>query len=264
MGKTELAVVEKFDLQTLSGTFAEAVAEEMAGLGTIPFDRIKMPSGGGIAFELPGEDDETPESATEIVGIILAHHPVNTYWNGVYTGERNQPDCSSLDGKQGVIRETGEKRTCENCPYNQFGSNGKTGKACKNIHRIFLIREGHPIPMILSLPPSSLKYVRDYIAKRILLKGLRCFEVVTKISIKREKSAAGILYSRAAFTFMGKLNEKDRKEAEVMRNYVKQQYRQIDFEEELVEERKGLQSLKTEEDGFFSIPNEEAEELPFR
>ena len=38
-------------------------------------DRVKIPSGGGLAFELPGEDDENPESATEIVGVILDHHP---------------------------------------------------------------------------------------------------------------------------------------------------------------------------------------------
>ena len=67
MAKNELKVVDSFDLQTISGDLAQAVAEEMDGLGSLPFDRVKIPSGGGLAFEVPGEDDENPESATEIV-----------------------------------------------------------------------------------------------------------------------------------------------------------------------------------------------------
>ena len=47
---------------------------------------------------------------------------------------------SSHDGKQGVERETGEIKDCALCPYNQFGSDDK-GKACKNVHRVFILRE---------------------------------------------------------------------------------------------------------------------------
>lgn len=43
--KNELAVTAtNFNLVTLTGDMAEAVAEEMDGLGTIPFDRVKIPS----------------------------------------------------------------------------------------------------------------------------------------------------------------------------------------------------------------------------
>ena len=81
MAKNEVAVTnEKFNLVTLEGELAEAIAEEMDGLGTVPFDRVKIPSGGGLAFELPGEDEDDTESATELVGVILYHHPVNAYW----------------------------------------------------------------------------------------------------------------------------------------------------------------------------------------
>ena len=139
MAKNELKVVDSFDLQTISGDLAQAVAEEMDGLGSLPFDRVKIPSGGGLAFEVPGEDDENPESATEIVGVILDHHPVNAYWREKFAGGNEQPDCSSFDGKQGVDRETGEIKDCASCPYNQFGSDDK-GKACKNVHRVFILR----------------------------------------------------------------------------------------------------------------------------
>lgn len=265
--KNELAVINNFDLQTISGEFAEALKEEMDGLGAIPFDRVKIPSGGGLAFELPGEDEENPESATEIVGVILDHHPLNAYWADKFTGGNEPPDCSSIDGKQGVDRETGVIKDCAGCPYNQFGSDDK-GKACKNIHRVFILREGNPVPLMLSLPPTSLKHMRDYIAKRIILKGMRCWQAVTKITLKKEKNAAGIAYSRAVFTFVGKLGAEKAKEAEAMKECIKQLYRQIgasDGDYDVSEDGKTQENTippNLNNAGFMNVP-EDAEELPF-
>lgn len=221
MAKNEVAVADqKFNLVTLTEELKEAIAEEMDGLGTIPFERAKIPSGGGLAFELPGETEDEPVMSTDLTGVILHHHPVNAYWDEQYSGGNEQPDCSSYDGKQGVERETGEIHDCSKCPHNQFGSKG-TGKACKNIHRCYILQEGNPVPIILALPPTSLKYIRDYIGKRILLKGLRCFDAVTKITLKKEKSADGITYSRAAFAFVSKLTDEQRAEAKAMAENVK-------------------------------------------
>lgn len=196
---------ETFVLKTLDGELAEAVAEEMDGLGTIPYDRVKIPAGGGLAFELPGETEEDAVSVTELVGVILYHHPVNAYWADSYAGGNEQPDCGSSDGKQGINRSTGVVRDCAECPHNQFGTDG-SGKACKNVHRIYMLREDNPIPLVLSLPPTSIKYMREYIGKRVLLKGYRCFQVITKITLKKEKSRDGITYSRAAFALAGVLD----------------------------------------------------------
>lgn len=232
----ELAVIDNFNLQTISGDLAQAIVEEMDGLGALPFDKVKFPSGGGIAFELPGEDENNPEIKAEITGVILDHYPVNAYWKTKFTGSKEAPDCSSYDGKQGIDRVTGEVKDCARCPYNQFGSissddkNDKR-KACKNIHRVVLLREGNPIPLVLSLPSTSIKCMRDYIAKRIILKGLRCWQVVTKITLKKAQNATGIAYSRAVFTFVGKLSPEQTKEAEAMKEQVKKQYRQMDAED---------------------------------
>ena len=154
--------------------------------------------------------------STDLTGVLIHHHPVNAYWKEEYAGGNVQPD-SSYDGKQGVERETGEIHDCSKCPRNQFGSgkNG-SGKACKNIHRCYILQEGNPVPIILALPPTSLKYIRDYIGKRILLKGLRCYDAVTKITLKKEKSADGITYSRAAFAFVSKLTDEQRAETKAM------------------------------------------------
>jgi hypothetical protein len=195
----------------------EAFAEEMDGL-SISFDRIKIPSGGGLAFEVPSDDPENPTSATEIVGVIVDHHPVNAYYEEKYSGQNNPPDCSSLDAKVGVIASTGECRTCATCPYNQYGSGeGGTGKACKNMHRVYLRKESEVFPVLLTLPPTSLKELSNYIGKRIVLRGLRSYGVVTRITLKKEKSSTGIAYSKAQFGMVRTLNENELKE---MQGYV--------------------------------------------
>ena len=208
MSKNEVAVVtgETFDLQVLAGDMTEAIAEEMDGLGTIPFDKVKIPSGGGVAFEVPTEDEDNPDMEKELVGVILYHHPINAYWQTKYDGQNNQPDCASYDGKTGVHMETGECINCANCEFNKFGSddNGR-GKACKNMHRIYFLREGNPVPILLTLPPSSLKGLRNYLGKKVVLKGMRSYQVITKVTLKKEQSGDGIPYSRAVFTSVGVL-----------------------------------------------------------
>lgn len=260
--KEELAVkAETFDLVTLSGDLAEAVQEEMDGLGSIPFDRVKIPSGGGLAFEVPGETEDDTESLTELVGVILDHNPVNAYWAEKFAGGNESPDCSSYDGKQGVVRETGECKDCERCPYNQFGSDG-AGKACKNMHRVYILREGNPVPLILTLPPTSLKYLRNYVAKSIILKGYRCWQVITKVTLKKEKSKDGITYSRAAFSLVDKLAPEQIASTEAMKNMVRQIYKTIDIEGDEYSTAPTDGAPAADPDGFMNVPEGE-ENLPF-
>ena len=39
------------------------IREELDGLGSIPFDVVKIPSGGGVAFEVPGDDPDNPDDS---------------------------------------------------------------------------------------------------------------------------------------------------------------------------------------------------------
>lgn len=255
--KNEVAVADaKFDLVTLTGEIAEAIAEEMDGLGSIPFDRVKIPAGGGLAFDIPGEDEEHPESAAELVGVILHHHPVNAYWPDAFSGANDAPECSSLDGKTGVVRETGEVKDCESCPFNQYKDDG-TGKDCKNIHRVYLLREGNPVPLMLSLPPTSLKFLRDYLGKRVLLKGMRSYSCVTKITLKKEKNAAGITYSRAVFTFVSKLSDEQAKAAKEMADQLKERNKDVEVEADITA------PAASSDNGFMNVPEDMPEELPF-
>lgn len=210
---TSLTVLAQhnFELVPFDAGIADMIAEEMDGLGTIPFDMIKIPSGGGLAFELPGETEDTPVTVGELAGIIVDHHPMNVYWEGEYDGSNNQPDCSSFDGKTAVDSKTGEVKSCASCPLNQFGSDAKggKGKACKNMHRIYILLTGQPLPMLLTLPPTSLSAWKNYLGKKIVIKGKRPYMTLTKITLKRVKNSNGIAYSEAVFSKIDDLSAEE-------------------------------------------------------
>ncbi len=177
--------------------FSDLLAEELDGL-TPSFERIKIPAGGGLAFEVPGDDPDSPDSVKEFKAVILYHHPINCYYEEEYTGGNNPPDCGSMDGHVGVVAETGEVKQCADCEYSKFGT-GKNGvKACKQKRRIYLLREGEALPTILSLPTGSLSEFSKYVM-RLLSKGKKTNGVVTKFTLRKAQNSGGINYSQAVF-----------------------------------------------------------------
>lgn len=169
-------------------------AEEMDGL-TLSFDRIKVPVGGGLAFEVPGDNPESPDMVKEFKAVILYHHPVHALFKEKYTGASNPPDCSSIDGHTGIDTD-GIVTQCKECPNAQFGSGENGGKACRQKRRIYILREGESLPIILSLPTGSLADYSKYIM-RLLSKGKKSNTVVTRFTLKKAQNTGGITYSQA-------------------------------------------------------------------
>ena len=193
--------------------------EEMQGLN-ITFDRIKVPSGGGLAFEVPGENPDEPDLQKEFSAVILYHHPVLSYYKEKYTGGNEAPDCSSFDGINGVERETGEIKKCKDCPLNVFGTGENGGKACKTKRRIFILRANEMLPTILSLPTASIGDFSKYIM-RLVSKGKKSNQVVTKFSLKKVQNAGGITYSKVVLATERDLNEEEMKNIARMTEQVK-------------------------------------------
>jgi hypothetical protein len=169
------------------------------------FDRVKIPSGGASSFEVPDETGEA-QPMKKLTGIILDHYPVNAYWANPYSGENNPPDCVAQDGKNGTATpESGlPGGPCARCEKNRWGTDvqkdgsaGK-GKACKNLHRIYLLLDGTVIPYQIALPPTSLGNLQDYL-RRLMGKLIPCYRVVTEVSLTKDKNAGGIEYSKAVF-----------------------------------------------------------------
>lgn len=229
MADKALAAVQEFEFPAVSGRMAEAYAEEMDGI-EFSFDRVKIPAGGGLAFEIPGDDPGNPDAEKEIVGVIVDHHPVNAYWSDKYTGQNNPPDCSSLDGKAGTRQEGGAKIPCNSCPFNAWGSDEQSGgKACKNMRRVYVLRSGETLPLLLTLPPTSLRNFGDYIAKRIIGKDRRSYDVLTRITLKKAANAGGIEYSQAQFAVAGVLPPEMAAQAEAIARRIRPMTRALDI-----------------------------------
>ena len=109
--QTGFLALQDFDL-------ADVMCAEMDGLSAA-FERVKIPSGGGVMFEIPGENPEEPDTVKTFSAVILYQHSLNAYYQSEYQGGSNPPDCGSFDGHHGEGNPGG---SCDSCPLNQYGS----------------------------------------------------------------------------------------------------------------------------------------------
>ena len=172
------------------------LADDMDGL-QLSFQRAKIPGGGVLQFELPGEDPENPDYVQTLEGVILFNHSANSSWPaGSEYDDNTPPQCQSVDGKVGYGDPGG---ICEACDYNKFGSDPNGGgKACKNMRVLYLLRSGEMMPIQLSLPPTSIRPYTTFVNSAFLLRGRRVCSGLVQIGL-RKGSSNGFTYSVATF-----------------------------------------------------------------
>jgi hypothetical protein len=204
--------------------FGELMAEELNGL-ELTFEKVKIPSGGGIVYEVPGADGE-PDTVKDFKAVILYHHPLNCYYKTKYTGGSNPPDCGSFDGIAGIGDPGGK---CKTCPLNQYESadEGK-GKACKNRRRIYILREGDVFPMLLSLPTGSLKVFTKYV-QLLITQNHSTNTVVTKFSLKKAINKGGIDFSQGVFALDRELTPDEKTAIQPLMEQVKEYAASVEF-----------------------------------
>ena len=194
---------------------ASVVALNLDGI-TPEFPRIKFPSGGLLAFEVPGDDGE-PDVAKELIGVIVDHVRSNTYWKESFDGTTNAPDCNSADGRTGVapvearVPWAGRSQNCATCSLNQWGSGANGGKACKNMQKIYMVREGEILPLEITIPPSSVNAWINYTVQ-LTSKVKPIDGVVTRIKLKKAISKGGIEYSEGVFQKVADLSDIEHKQ----------------------------------------------------
>ena len=217
MNRTEVAVFG-MNLTDIRDTYAE-ILEAQAEVGGMVTYRAQVATGGGKAFDIVTGDEETDTSVPSFTGVIVYNHNCNAYFDEDTTGN-TPPVCSSMDGLIGFDTESGEPISCKNCPRNAYGTakNGR-GKACKNMHRLYIMTEDMPIPLVLSLPPTSLKAFQNYRMSALAAKKLKPNEVVTEFSLTAQQSQSGQKYSVVKLKLLGKLDEE---QAEVARYFSEQ------------------------------------------
>lgn len=234
-----LAVREPFHLvQYTDGVSADMLAEIQDELGDLTagagpeFLRIKVPAGGGLAYEIQTETDGV-EYEKEVRCVIIFTHAVNSRWPAGDTGDGDTgtraPICTSLDGRTGIDSATGEARLCSSCPFNGFGSgtdkygNRTRGKACKNMRRLYVMRSGDPALYMLTVPPTSLRNTDRQLTK-ILSSGIPYTATEVILSLERIQSASGNDYSRVVLRRGDALPAEISAKAIQIRQRVKDQY----------------------------------------
>lgn len=207
MAKNEVAKIE-------TGAFAIAVMPETemvalisanmgegSGVTMFDLDRVKMPGGGGLAFEVPTLEGDV-DYHKSIEGVVLGYKYVRAYWPESYEESGGAPPaCSSQDSVFGEGEPGGK---CSTCPYAKFGSGMKDGKptrgqACQARCVCLVLRPDDILPIIVSVPPTSLKAIRQYFL-RLAGHRKRFDQVVTKFTLVGDKNQDGTKFSRVTFS----------------------------------------------------------------
>lgn len=211
-----IAIKEETALTVANASLSELV-EDLEGLGSITFDTVKVPSGGGLAFEIPSDDPNNPDTAKEIEGVVVFRQNTNAYFASAYTGESVQPDCSSMDGKVGYDLD-GHPCNCAECPRNKFVDGHK---GCTNKVSLYILQDGALLPLRVVVPPSSIKPLTEYV-KRLVIHGKKLAWVRTGITLVKEKSRGGMTFSKMVFTKKGDLTAEEIQQTAEMTAFVKE------------------------------------------
>jgi hypothetical protein len=214
----ELVPFDKYEIaQADPHAVIEAVQANLGGQKLSPndLDVVKMPSGGGLFWEVPDLEDTKAEKALE--GVIVHHNLTRAYWKDDLddAGGGQPPDCFSPDSVWGFgdpgdgLRAEG--KGCEDCPMSQFGTaddgDGR-GQACKQSHLLFLVTPGDMLPIVVRLAPTSLKPTKKFLL-RLSSKAVPYYAVVARIGLEKKTSAGGQDYAAATFSVAKRLGADD-------------------------------------------------------
>jgi len=197
---------------TLSEEEAQAVRDAFAvniASGSITeFDlpRIKTMSGAALWLIPTLEGDET----TPIIeGVVVLARDTRSYFP-TKEGGNQPPLCSSLDGISGKSNDPKLGGTCATCPMAQFGSvqDGTNGQACKQSKQLFMLRGTSMFLEVVSLPPTSLKAIRQFLLK-LTTQGIQHYQAIIRIELEKAQNAQGKIYGKAVFKFVRRLNEQE-------------------------------------------------------
>ena len=185
--------------------------DALAGASEMPVSHVRVPAGGGKAFELPGDTPDAPRYETSFTGVILSARFVNAYWDHPFgeAGASKTPVCASMDGLSGYDAD-GVEHACRVCPWNKMGSrDGGRGKACRNMVQLLIMMEGEPLPVELKVPPMSVQNYAQYVARVLSPRGLMPWQVATEFTLMRATNGTGIDYSQIMFKCAGRVNDEE-------------------------------------------------------
>jgi hypothetical protein len=205
-GSTLPMIAEQYSLMTIDpADLTEVIRENLGGeLSRLDLETVRVPTAGGVTWTI--SDLERGDISEKTLRGIVAYQTVaRGDWTETFdsSGGGTPPTCYSNDGKKGLGNPGGD---CAKCPLNQWGSDrrGSNGKAWREMRLISMLRENTALPMVVVMPPTSVRPAREYFTK-LGMRPLPYFGVMTEVGLEQERSHAGIRYSRATFKIVERL-----------------------------------------------------------
>jgi len=212
--------VTKFDEAKVPTFFrapAESSTNALAALATPTFPYLSI-KGKRFALvrnkeETPimrPDDEDTPANAIEAVLVNTAPSFSKVYYaEGYVDGSKDKPTCASNDGVTPDAQVADKQSVkCATCEHNVWGSgaNGK-GKACSDSLRLAIsFVDSLNDPMLLRVPPASLKAATEY-AAFLSRKGAPMEGLVTKIRFDPEEATPKLQFSAVRYLSEGQYGE---------------------------------------------------------
>lgn len=159
-------------------------------------------------------------SLRKLEGIVAVSQKARAYWPGKALGK--PPICASADGLTGTFNFSAdtaqtseaihsgtvhpairlmdtdgsapETYNCTTCPLAQWGSSRGKGQACKSLRRLIIVLDGMAMPIVLTLPPTSVA-AWDAYCSSLRQKRSEYFAVRTTFGLERQSTPNGEPYS---------------------------------------------------------------------
>ena len=196
------------EVATRGNTAVANVDEQLAAEAAAIAENIQVGTGNAISIKDKAFTFPSGESTNEPIEAVIVDYTFrNQFYEGKYDPKNPSPPVCWAIGKleskltpSSKVTNPESTDTCASCPNNQFGSDGD-GKACKNqlVLAVVAPDAGPDDPvMTISVPPTSLKPAKAYIATVAKLFGASPVKVVTEISMDPTPS-----YSKLMFKTVG-------------------------------------------------------------
>lgn len=210
---TEIIASEYRSLAKPISQVQEIVKEAISGAGGLTafsLDRIKVPSAESSVWSVPTLMGNKPQ---EFIDAVILHMVKSrSYWpDPIGVGPAVPPSCTSSDSIMGIGSPGGP---CRKCPLAEFGTavkgNGKPakGQACKQGRMMFILRPQDMIPVLLTVPPGSLKDT-DKFFMRFTQQDLSPKLVVMRFALKQTQNSEGTKYNQVEITMLRPLNTEE-------------------------------------------------------
>lgn len=201
------------ELTELEQAILAEQADEVNAFDYIP-TRIKFPTGDISAFTTNDGDILKPP----FVAVAAVSQKGRAFWPDK-DSQGLIPLCSSPDGVKGIFNiddpdqaklaaslpirhpalnmlsgASGPHR-CATCPLAQWGSGEGRGQACKSMIKLLLLVKDWSMPVVLTIPPTSIKAWSAYASVRQQKKGQTYYTCWTKFDLEGTRNAQGTKYS---------------------------------------------------------------------